>query len=126
MTSYFHAFIRTHHITSRKKVAVLKAAAKKLEVTALLRSGGVPGLMYVNGRTLDDVRRWVDTVHDLRYKDYQLVAPPEAWEDNSSQNAGENASGSLEEVESVRAMASTMENRGLLDWWRRAMGYTGG
>ena len=57
----YNALIRTHHITSRKKVAVLKAAAKKLDVYALLRYGGSPGMMYVEGEE-DGVRKWVEIV----------------------------------------------------------------
>jgi hypothetical protein len=58
----YHALIRTHHITSRKKVAALKAAAKKYACAALLRSGGVPGIMYVRGEE-DGVEGWVGVVH---------------------------------------------------------------
>ncbi len=58
-----HALIRTHHITSRKKVATLKAAAKKLGCSALLRSGGTPGIMYVRAEEEEAVRDWVGVVH---------------------------------------------------------------
>lgn len=58
----FHALIRTHHITSRKKVAKLKQAADFHHVFALLRSGGAPGIMYVEGEERG-VRQWVDAVH---------------------------------------------------------------
>ena len=58
----YHALIRTHHITSRKKVATLKAAAKKHGCAALLRSGGIPGIMYVRGDERG-VKEWVDVVH---------------------------------------------------------------
>ena len=125
MTLY-HAFIRTHHITSRKKVAHLKAVAKKLEVAALLRSGGVPGLMYVHGRKLGDVQNWVDNVHDLRYKDYQLVVAPTEVPGSGQTTVDDGDIGVLKEVETVRDMAVFMDKRGLLEWWRKAMGYTGG
>lgn len=58
----FNALIRTHHITSRKKVAKLKQAADACDVYALLRSGGCPGIMYVEGEERG-VRQWVDSVH---------------------------------------------------------------
>jgi len=58
----FNALIRTHHITSRKKVAKLKQAADSLNVLALLRSGGAPGIMYVEGYE-QGVRDWVETVN---------------------------------------------------------------
>ncbi len=59
--TFFHALIRTHHITSRKKVAHLRKAAGKYDVYALLRSGGCPGIMYCKGSE-DGVREWVATV----------------------------------------------------------------
>jgi hypothetical protein len=59
----YHALIRTHHITSRKKVAALKAAAKKHRCCALLRSGGTPGIMYIWGRDEEGVKAWVGFVH---------------------------------------------------------------
>ena len=58
----FNALIRTHHITSRKKVAKLRQAAANHNVLALLRSGGAPGIMYVEGEERG-VRAWVDSVH---------------------------------------------------------------
>jgi len=63
--SLYNALIRTHHITSRKKVAKLKQAAASCNVVALLRSGGAPGIMYVEG-TEGGVRQWVDAVHVSR------------------------------------------------------------
>lgn len=58
----FNALIRTHHITSRKKVAKLKQAADAHDIFALLRYGGCPGIMYVEGEE-KGVRQWVDAVH---------------------------------------------------------------
>ena len=117
----YHALIRTHHITSRKKVATLKAAAKKLNCYALLRSGGVPGVMYVESDTEQTTQSWVDTVHDLRYKDYQLVAPTSAA-GKRAQASSEH--GILREVDTVKGFAAEMETKGLLTWWRTAMGFT--
>lgn len=116
----YHALIRTHHITSRKKVASLKAAAKKLNCYALLRSGGVPGLMYVESGDVKNTQSWVDTVHGLRYKDYQLVAAASAAP-KEALPAMEN--GFLQEVATVKDFAAAMESKGLLKWWRTAMGY---
>jgi hypothetical protein len=118
MPSY-HALIRTHHITSRKKVARLKAAAKQLGCSALLRSGGAPGIMYVRGDDREQVQKWVNTVHELRYKDYQLamaVGPVEAAK-RESEPPG------VREVETVKDMAAAMEAKGLQKWWRVAMGF---
>lgn len=115
----YHALIRTHHITSRKKVAALKAAAKKLGCYALLRSGGVPGVMYVQSSERHAVQQWVDTVQGLRYKDYNLAVPV-AEQAGSSQLGQE---GSLEEVDSVKEMAARMHDERLRAWWRKGMGF---
>ena len=97
----------------------MKVAAKHIGCAALLRSGGTPGVMYVESRRLGDLNKWVETVHDLRYKDYQLVSPP-----------GEVPGRPLveeifdfDEVGSVKDFGARMEEKGVLEWWRRAIGY---
>lgn len=117
----YHALIRTHHITSRKKIAALKAAAKKLECFALLRSGGIPGVMYVESTVEQNAKAWVDTVHALRYKDYQLVAPTSQASESAVSSS---EPGILREVGSVKEFAAEMELKGLLPWWRTSMGFT--
>jgi hypothetical protein len=117
----YHALIRTHHITSRKKVARLKAAAKQLQCYALIRSGGIPGVMYVRGDQ-HKVQQWVDSVHELRYKDFQLAAPVSAITETGTQ-AESTKTGILEEVETVKEMAKKMEAIGIQHWWRTAMGF---
>jgi len=57
----WNALIRTHHITSRKKVTKLKQAATSQDVFVLLRSGGAPGIMYVEG-SAGGVEGWVNVV----------------------------------------------------------------
>ena len=59
--SLWHALIRTHHITSRKKVAKLKQAAATHHVYVLVRSGSSPGIMYVEGPQAG-VESWVAAV----------------------------------------------------------------
>ena len=71
----YNALIRTHHITSRKKVSLLKRAADAHNCFVLLRSGGVPGIMYVEGQE-GNVESWVGVVKGLKYKDFQLVTRP--------------------------------------------------
>ena len=57
----WNALIRTHHITSRKKVAKLRQAAANEDVFALLRSGSPPGVMYCEG-AMANVENWVAAV----------------------------------------------------------------
>lgn len=65
MQCLHNALIRTHHITSRKKVAKLKQAATFHDVYVLLRYGGAPGVMYVEGKA-DGVNQWVSDVQVSR------------------------------------------------------------
>jgi hypothetical protein len=115
----FNALIRTHHITSRKKVAALKSAAKQLECYALLRSGGAPGVMFVQGDSQHKVQSWVETVRNLRYKDFQLCSKASL----TSATFDSSMHGSLEEVSTLKDMAAKMEAAGLSEWWRKAMGF---
>lgn len=120
--AFFHALIRTHHITSRKKIATLRDATKKLSCHAILRSGGVPGVMFVEGKDKANVQRWVEVVHGLRYKDYQLVSPVVS-NPAGSLTIPSFSIGVLEEVHSVKEFAVAMKKRQLLEWWRNSMGY---
>ncbi|KAI6832079.1 hypothetical protein KC340_g7340 [Hortaea werneckii] len=123
----WNALIRTHHITSRKKVAKLKQAASAQDVFVLLRSGSPPGIMYVEGERRG-TEEWVSTVQKLRYKDYQLAARPAEVERESDRGKvqGEGLVGEgLHETESVKDFAQQMHDRGVFGWWRKAMGYTG-
>ncbi|KAJ5298041.1 hypothetical protein PENANT_c039G03811 [Penicillium antarcticum] len=136
----YNALIRTHHITSRKKVAALKRAADTHQCAVLLRSGGCPGIIYVEGVGKDRVEMWVDVVRRLRYKDFQLATRPGALEiekESESTKSGreDNKLGKdkdkvetgialgLDEVESVKEFGSIMAQRGVWHWWRRGMGY---
>ena len=122
----YNALIRTHHITSRKKVAALKRAADVHQCSVLLRSGGCPGIMYVEGRDKVQVEGWVGVVRKLRYKDFQLVTRPSALEPEGEpeENIKEELDIGLAEVESVKEFGNFMEKRGVLNWWRKGMGYT--
>ena len=73
MQCLHNALIRTHHITSRKKVAKLKQAATFHDVYVLLRYGGAPGVMYVEGKE-DGVNRWVSDVQVGRIQWYNQLS----------------------------------------------------
>jgi hypothetical protein len=113
----YNALIRTHHITSRKKVAKLKAAASNCHVYALLRYGGCPGIMYCQGSETN--------VQRLRYKDFQLVKKPAEKEVEGKEVEDGVTYGKLEEVESVKVFGASMQKMGVWSWWRKGMGYVG-
>ncbi len=122
-TPIYNALIRTHHITSRKKVAKLRAAASNHNVYALLRYGGCPGIMYCQGSE-PGVRDWVAAVQRLRYKDFQLVKKPAVK--HTEAQADENTKvpyGKLEEMDTVKEFGAQMESFGVWSWWRMGMGY---
>ncbi|KAF2017365.1 hypothetical protein BU24DRAFT_420415 [Aaosphaeria arxii CBS 175.79] len=125
MPPIWNALIRTHHITSRKKIAKLRAAASNNNVYALLRSGGCPGIMYCEGHE-DGVRNWVGTVQRLRYKDFQLVRKPAAKQIDTSSTMDivkGTGYGKLEEANSVKEFGARIEALGVWAWWRSGMGY---
>lgn len=100
-------------------------------------------MMFVEGKEAN-VRDWVDVVHGLRYKDYQLVVGPgngtgkdhnvvETGKEKKTTDLGEVAEvaevaevGELREVESVKEMGAIMDSKGLRDWWRVGMGFVKG
>ncbi|KAL6711339.1 hypothetical protein ACN47E_005870 [Coniothyrium glycines] len=119
----YTALIRTHHITSRKKVAKLRAAASNCNIYALICYGGSPGVMYCQGME-PGVRDWVANVQRLRYKDFQLVKKPATKEvDHAVVQEDSALYGRLEEVDSVKAFGARMESLGVWTWWRKGMGY---
>ncbi|KAI1397294.1 hypothetical protein F4819DRAFT_89647 [Hypoxylon fuscum] len=119
-TTVFTTLIRTHHITSRKKLSRVKKAAAMHNVNVLIRSSGPPGIMYAEGASEAAVSSWVDTVQALRYKDFQCPWKPAA---NQVQSPGQIKDGGFEEVTSVAKFSERMEQRGLGGWWRIGMGY---
>ncbi|RAH42591.1 uncharacterized protein BO95DRAFT_233377 [Aspergillus brunneoviolaceus CBS 621.78] len=126
---FYNALIRTHHITSRKKVSALKRAADMHNCFVLLRSGGCPGIMYVEARDKDAVESWVNVVRNLRYKDFQLVTRPGLLEVEYEQNSARERTDppkqrpGVSEVDSVKEFGGLMEQRGVWKWWRKGMGY---
>ncbi|KAI2625431.1 hypothetical protein GGS26DRAFT_593123 [Hypomontagnella submonticulosa] len=116
----FTTLIRTHHITSRKKLARVKKAAASYNVHVLIRSGGSPGIMYAEGADEVAISNWVSFVKALRYKDFQCPRKPAL---NQVRPAGQLKDGGFEEVNSVAEFDERMKQRGLGSWWRTGMGY---
>ena len=131
-----NVLLLTHHITSRRKVQLLRAAARDFRpLYVLLRSGGSPGIMYAEGPE-QSVEAWVATVKRLRYKDFRVARRTALIEAQlelqqakaEGKVAGkakerEDGEGMFKEVDSVREFGKYMEERGLLAWWRGGMGY---
>ncbi|OJD33028.1 uncharacterized protein BKCO1_3400023 [Diplodia corticola] len=118
----YNALIRTHHITSRKKVANLKKAADNHGVYALLCSGGCPGIMYAEG-SANGVKEWVSSVNRLRYKDYQLAVRPAPITPENDASGIRDVQVGLFEVGTVKEFGAIMQQRSVWSWWRKGMGY---
>lgn len=118
-------------MTSRRKITALTQAAAKYNCAVLIRTGGVPGIMFAKAREEDEVKEWVSRVRDLRYKDYRLVAKPEAMASSAIEGlrmVGDRPWkwGSVREVGSVKEFAAEMQEEigeEGVDWWRRKMGF---
>jgi hypothetical protein len=117
----FTALIRTHHVTSRKKLQRVKKAASQRGVPyVLVRYGGSPGIMYAEAPDEPSLSSWVGAVHELRYKDFQCVQKPSLQEvcgyARGSHTKSAAAPPPFNEVESVAEFGSIMEQKGLAQW----------
>lgn len=63
----------------------------------------------------------------LRYKNYQLVAKPEAVNEAPEKISQREKmiSGTVQEVFTVKEFAAQMDEMGCLAWWRVRMGFVG-
>lgn len=114
----FATLIRTHHVTSRKKLQrVRKAAAQSNVPFVLVRYGGSPGLMYGESPNAASLTSWISAVKDLRYKDFQCVWKPEHKDVNETTDF----TGAFNETESVSEFGEFMSRRGLGDWFRTGL-----
>lgn len=76
--------------------------------------------MYVESVSKEDTQSWIDVVHALRYKDYQLLSPPTLAAIDALPSEYRSL---LEEVDTAKQFANEMEGKNLLQWWRVAMNY---
>lgn len=67
----FRALIKTHHMTSRKKIQAITKSAKHHSCSVLIKTGKPPGVMIAQG-TEDAVKQWVESVK-VRLSPLRLV-----------------------------------------------------
>ena len=58
----YRALIRTHHMTSRKKIQRLSKAAKAQQYSVVIKTGRPPGVMIAEGEERGNVQEWIDVV----------------------------------------------------------------
>jgi hypothetical protein len=66
-------------------------------------------------------------IQRLRYKDFQLAARPAEifGQEGANDHIEQEPPTGLFETDSVKDFATQMEKRGVLEWWKKAMGYSG-
>ncbi|KUI59634.1 hypothetical protein VP1G_06886 [Cytospora mali] len=118
----FVALIRTHHVTSRKKLQRVKKAAAHFDVPfVLVRYGGSPGLMYGESSDASSLGSWVSAVKDLRYKDFQCVYKPESKQLEDVPITPPMSSSVFNETESVSEFGQIMDRKGLGEWFKSGL-----
>ncbi|KAJ4397468.1 hypothetical protein N0V93_001697 [Gnomoniopsis smithogilvyi] len=118
MKSVFATLIRTHHVTSRKKLQRVKKAAAHFDIPfVLVRYGGSPGLMYGESSDAASLISWVSAVKDLRYKDFQCVWKPEPRDINETSTL----TGAFHETDTVSDFGQLMDRKGLGDWFKTGL-----
>lgn len=116
--SVFATLIRTHHVTSHKKLLYLKRASAQFEIPyVVVRYGGSPGLMYGESPDERALNSWIRAVQDLKFKDYQCVYKPELKLVNDAPGPG----GSYHKTNSVSEFGKIMERAGLGDWFKHGL-----
>ncbi|KAL8740899.1 MAG: hypothetical protein Q9184_008444, partial [Pyrenodesmia sp. 2 TL-2023] len=58
----FRALIKTHHMTSRRKIAAIAKSAHRTSCAVILKTGKPPGVMIVQGGSEGQIREWVNGV----------------------------------------------------------------
>lgn len=115
----FVTLIRTHHVTSRKKLQRVKKAAAQFDVPfVLVRYGGCPGLMYGESSDSSSLGSWVSAVKDLRYKDFQCVYKPESKQLQDVPATPPMPCAAFNETESVSEFGQVMDRKGLGEWFK--------
>ncbi|KAI4239974.1 MAG: hypothetical protein L6R40_005406 [Gallowayella cf. fulva] len=121
-TTLFQALIKTHHMTSRRKIQAIAKSAKHNACSVVLKTGKPPGVMIAQGEEAG-VREWVDGVKRLRYKDYRLLRL-EAVKQGSGQLS--TPSGNVEELDSMKDLSAYLAECEMLPWWTEHMGFAKG
>ncbi|KAL8991456.1 MAG: hypothetical protein Q9177_000128 [Variospora cf. flavescens] len=116
------ALIKTHHMTSRRKILAIGKAAKQHSCSVMLKTGKPPGVMIAEGDDEARVKGWVQDVKRLRYKDYRLLRLEAVVDHNARRLPVDRAH--VEEFESMKELSASLAACGVLPWWTEHMGFT--
>jgi hypothetical protein len=137
MAPIHRVLIKTHHMTSTKKIQVITKAAKSLSCSVILKTGGWPGIMLAEG---ERVGEWMEVVRvscliiysresdideilqKLRYKDYLLLRKGVVERPRLNIEPG-----TVNVKTSMKGLVAFLEREPeLYEWWRNHMGYKKG
>ncbi|KAH8173724.1 hypothetical protein LIA77_05143 [Sarocladium implicatum] len=119
-SALYNCLIRTHHITSRKKLQRVRRAAEQFGLYSLLiRSGGCPGIMFAETKDQGALQAWVTAVQALRYKDFRCLAKPSPTVATRMIQPKQGLV--FEETESMQYFAERLNDKGLGSWYTGLM-----
>ncbi|KAL9630807.1 MAG: hypothetical protein Q9204_004535 [Flavoplaca sp. TL-2023a] len=116
----YRALIKTHHMTSRKKIQAITKSAKQHSCSVLLKTGKPPGVMIAEG-TEDALKQWVEGVKRLRYKDYRLLRLEAVTTGQLTTTPG-----NVTEFGAMKDLSAHLEECEVWEWWAEHMGFTNG
>lgn len=143
------ALLKTHHMTSRKKIQAIAKAAKSLSCAVVIKTGHPPGVMIAECECEDEnpeldvmgkeengkkrvageggrrLSEWVSAVKRLRYKDFQLLAlePIPRPHPNKPQGRLSIPAGRVQELTEMKLLRAYLTECGISAWWTARMGF---
>ena len=114
----YRALIKTHHMTSRKKIQSLTRAAKGYNCAVVIKTGRPPGVMLAESTNRNDIEAWVQTVRRLRYKDYSLMKMESVGQGQLKVEMGH-----VQEFQELKDFGRYLEECSIWQWWREHMGF---
>ncbi|KAL8678976.1 MAG: hypothetical protein Q9186_004697 [Xanthomendoza sp. 1 TL-2023] len=122
----FRALIKTHHMTSRRKIQALTKSAKHNSISVILKTGKPPGVMIAEAANEHAVKAWVDSVKRLRYKDYRLLRLEAVTQGGLGQARLPLTPGNVQELSSMKDLSAYLSGCEMLTWWTEHMGFAKG
>lgn len=125
-----HNFLaRTHHVRSFKKLAILGSSAERHKVFVLFKFGK-PGIFYCEG-SKRGVTEWSKALKQQSYMGYVLCSAVHeiVYDHDDGAAKGKTSAdedvGKMERTDTTQQFGKYMEEKGVYDWWRVKMGFTG-
>lgn len=116
----YRALIKTHHMTSRKKIQRLCKATRAQQCSVVIKTGLPPGVMIAEGEEQGNVQEWIKVVKAMRYKFYDLLCFEEVGEHQGRLLV---EPGHVQEFTEMKHMDTFLESCKAKQWWATKMGF---